>query len=58
MVFRICTYEMISGIHVVNILGLNENMSTVYQNTCQSILKWSSSVLEGFQDTGYSFIKN
>ena len=36
MVFRICTYERISGFHVVNIFGLNENLYTVCQNSCSN----------------------
>ena len=34
MVFRTCTYEMISSLNVVNIFGLNENLRTVCQNSC------------------------
>ena len=67
MVSTICTYEMISGLYVVNIFCLNKNLSTVSQNRCSNYKNecavfenglWQSSVLEKFQDIGYSFIKN
>ena len=31
MVFRICTYQTV---HFVSIFGLNENLCTVFQNSC------------------------
>ena len=34
MIFRICTYKMISSLHAVNIFGLDENLCTVRQNIC------------------------
>ena len=60
---------MISGFHHVNIFGLKKNLQTVSQNSCSmyytgrvvKVLEkciWRSSVLEKFQDTGYSFVKN
>ena len=54
MLFIICTYEMISGFHHVNIFGLKENLQTVSQNSCSMYYTG----LEKFQDTGYSFVKN
>ena len=67
MVSTICTYEMISGLHVANIFYLSINLCTVSQNRCSNYKTecvvfenglWQSLVLEKFQDIGYSFIKN
>ena len=33
-VFRICTYELISGLHVVNIFRSVKNLCTICQNSC------------------------